>query len=99
MKKRLLSALLAISILCTASLLGVSAAAVDSEASETEETCTVTVLNENSRLPNDAIIYVPDGEIKAGFVFYPGGAVDYRDYGPLLTAIASQGNHRANARQ
>lgn len=35
--------------------------------------------------------YVPKDEIKAGFVFYPGGKVEYTAYAPLLEACADQG--------
>lgn len=35
--------------------------------------------------------YVPKGEIKAGFVFYPGGKVEYTSYAPLLQACADKG--------
>lgn len=35
--------------------------------------------------------YIPEGEIVAGFVFYPGGMVDYNSYEPLLKACAEQG--------
>ena len=35
--------------------------------------------------------YVPEGEIVAGLVFYPGGMVDFNSYEPLLRACADQG--------
>lgn len=38
-----------------------------------------------------AIIYKPTGEIKAGFVFYPGGKVEYDAYTPLLKECAANG--------
>lgn len=40
---------------------------------------------------NDMIIYAPEEEIKAGFVFYPGGKVDPRAYSPLMVACANNG--------
>jgi len=38
-----------------------------------------------------ATAYLPMGEIKAGFVFYPGGKVDCEAYAPLLMECASRG--------
>ncbi len=35
--------------------------------------------------------YVPTGDIKAGFVFYPGGKVEHTSYAPLLKSCAEQG--------
>jgi len=37
------------------------------------------------------IAYVPEGEIKAGFVFYPGAMVEPEAYEPLLRACAEKG--------
>ena len=37
------------------------------------------------------VAYVPEGEIKAGFVFYPGARVEYTSYAPLLKACAKEG--------
>ena len=42
-------------------------------------------------LEKDVIAYVPEGEIKAGFVFYPGAKVEYTAYAPLLKACAEKG--------
>jgi hypothetical protein len=38
----------------------------------------------------DAILFVPE-EIKAGFIFYPGGKVEYTAYAPLLHELAENG--------
>lgn len=38
-----------------------------------------------------ATVYVPTGDIKAGFMFYPGGKVDCDAYAPLLAECASKG--------
>ena len=38
-----------------------------------------------------ATAYVPTGEIKAGFLYYPGGKVDCDAYAPLLSECASEG--------
>lgn len=45
------------------------------------------VLDEDGSL----IAYVPEGEIKAGFVFYPGAMVEPEAYDPLLRACAEKG--------
>ena len=37
------------------------------------------------------ILFEPQEETKTGFIFYPGGRVDYRSYAPVLREIASQG--------
>ena len=37
------------------------------------------------------IAYVPEGDVKAGLVFYPGGKVEYTSYAPLLKSCAEQG--------
>ncbi len=46
---------------------------------------------ETKRLSSEITAYVPSGEIKAGFVFYPGGKVEVESYEPLLKACAEQG--------
>lgn len=52
----------------------------------------VETIDISTRYPTDAIIYKPVGfEPTVGVVFYAGNPVDYRDYGTLLTAIASAG--------
>lgn len=51
----------------------------------------VNIIDNNSKSTTDAIIYEPDCDYTIGFVFYPGGNVDYRDYTPLLKAIAAHG--------
>jgi pimeloyl-ACP methyl ester carboxylesterase len=45
---------------------------------------TVTYTDEN------AILFIPD-EIRAGFIFYPGGKVEYTAYAPLLHELAENG--------
>lgn len=42
-------------------------------------------------LEEGVVAYVPSGEIKAGFIFYPGGKVEYSAYAPLMKACAEQG--------
>jgi len=38
------------------------------------------------------LVFAPtNGEYQAGFIFYPGGRVDYRAYAPMAHAIAAQG--------
>lgn len=46
---------------------------------------------EAKQLDANTTAYVPQGEIKAGLVFYPGGRVEYTAYEPLLKACAEQG--------
>ncbi|MBO5715036.1 MAG: YitT family protein [Clostridia bacterium] len=46
---------------------------------------------EKEELDNGFTAYVPKGEIKAGFVFYPGAKVEYSAYAPLLQACADRG--------
>lgn len=42
-------------------------------------------------LANGVVAYVPQDEIKAGLVFYPGARVEYTSYEPLLNACAEEG--------
>ena len=37
------------------------------------------------------IAFKPEGEVKAGFIFYPGGKVEYTSYAPLMLELASDG--------
>ncbi len=46
---------------------------------------------EEVALDDGVIAYVPEGEIKAGFVFYPGAKVEFTSYAPLLKKCADQG--------
>lgn len=46
---------------------------------------------EKTELDNGFTAYAPKGEIKAGFVFYPGAKVEYKSYAPLLEACADKG--------
>ncbi len=41
-------------------------------------------------LKDDTIVYEPN-EYKAGFIFYPGGKVEYLAYEPLMQELASEG--------
>lgn len=89
MKKKILSF-----ALCFALLLSIiPALSVNGHADGSPEPVIydVNVIDNNTKSTTDAIIYEPDCDYDTGFVFYPGGDVDYRDYGPLLTAIAQQG--------
>ena len=45
---------------------------------------------EYKKLDDDTIIFEPDGT-KKGFIFYPGGKVEYTAYIPLMQACAEQG--------
>ena len=45
---------------------------------------------EYKKLDDDTIIFEPDGATK-GFIFYPGGKVEYTAYIPLMQACAEQG--------
>ena len=38
-----------------------------------------------------ALVAYPEGETIAGFIFYPGGKVEYDAYEPLMREIASHG--------
>lgn len=46
---------------------------------------------EETILDDGVIAYVPMGDIKAGFVFYPGAKVEYTAYAPLLKKCAENG--------
>ncbi len=46
---------------------------------------------ETKELEEGVTAYVPEGEVKAGFVFYPGARVEYTAYEPLLKACAEEG--------
>ena len=41
-------------------------------------------------LADHTLVYAPE-DAKTGFIFYPGGKVDYTAYAPLMEACASQG--------
>ncbi len=45
---------------------------------------------ERQVLEDDMIAYVP-GSTEVGFIFYPGGKVEYLSYEPLMKALASEG--------
>ncbi len=45
-----------------------------------------------SKIGKDTIIFSPIKEkVKAGFIFYPGGKVQYEAYAPMLQALSEQG--------
>ena len=46
---------------------------------------------ETKELASNMVAYVPTGEIKAGFVFYPGAKVEFNSYEPLLKTCAKEG--------
>ena len=89
MKRKLLSLSLCLALLLTI----MPELSVQGHAEDSAEPVVydVKVIDNNTKSTTDAIIYEPDCDYDTGFVFYPGGDVDYRDYGPLLTAIARQG--------
>lgn len=41
-------------------------------------------------LDDNTIVYAPE-DARAGFIFYPGGKVEYNAYEPLMKALASEG--------
>lgn len=45
---------------------------------------------EMQSMKDDTIVFAPD-EATAGFIFYPGGKVEYTAYIPLMKALASEG--------
>lgn len=45
---------------------------------------------EKEELDNGAVAYIPEEPI-AGFIFYPGGKVEYTAYAPLMEACAQRG--------
>lgn len=61
--------------------------AADTEAIAQFETTGTKVVE----LSDGSVAYEPTGEIKAGFVFYPGANVDNKAYEPLLRACAERG--------
>jgi hypothetical protein len=52
----------------------------------TEQHPSVTITNDH----NNRISFIPDTP-KAGFIFYPGGKVQYESYAPLMEALAENG--------
>lgn len=42
--------------------------------------------------------FIPQGEVKTGFIFYPGGKVDYKAYYPLMQTLADLGVFTAVAK-
>jgi uncharacterized membrane-anchored protein YitT (DUF2179 family) len=46
---------------------------------------------EEKEMDEGIIAYIPEGEIKAGLVFYPGGRVEFTSYAPLLKKCAEEG--------
>lgn len=78
--------------LCMMLAVSVGTMAFAASAKTTAKTYKVEVIDHNTRYPFDAVIYKPVGVTpKIGVVFYAGYPVDYRDYGPLLKKIASNG--------
>ena len=57
---------------------------------EAIEAFSLTNEMEYKKLDDDTIIFEPDGA-KKGFIFYPGGKVEYTAYIPLMQACAEQG--------
>ncbi|MBP3388991.1 MAG: alpha/beta hydrolase [Clostridia bacterium] len=43
------------------------------------------------QMPDDGILVYAPEEIRAGFIFYPGGKVEYTAYEPLMIACAQKG--------
>ena len=46
---------------------------------------------EKREIDKDTTAFVPEGEVKSGFIFYPGGKVEHTAYEPLLQACAEKG--------
>ena len=46
---------------------------------------------ETRELDSDIVAYIPEGGATTGFIFYPGGKVEYTAYAPLLKECAKQG--------
>jgi hypothetical protein len=42
-------------------------------------------------LENDTILFQPSEKAKVGFIFYPGGKVEYNAYEPVLAKLADEG--------
>ena len=57
-----------------------------------EEAAAALVSNENvaAMAENGRMIFAP-AEIEAGFIFYPGGKVEYTAYAPLMRELAQEG--------
>jgi len=78
LKRKLLAGLLAL-VFCLSLMVPASAAVG------------VKITTIQTKDPTDAVIYEPLSDYEVGFIFYPGGFVDYRDYDPLLKAVAHKG--------
>lgn len=52
------------------------------------ETCNVSCQADQKE---NYLIFLPKGEIKAGFIFYPGGKVEYTAYAHLMQRLAEKG--------
>ena len=92
MKKKIIKALIAVAVV-VAVMVGAMGiylgdcykAQIDAEAVfAPEKSITVTTLE------NGNILFMPQKPV-AGFVFYPGGKVEYTAYTPLMEACASKG--------
>lgn len=77
-------------------LVGVAFVAWASDKAVATETA-LTALNSDEQVfvsaENGWVIFHPAGDARpeTGFIFYPGGKVDYRAYAPVLKLIAAQG--------
>lgn len=92
MKKKSVALFLAVVMISLISLSTMAVAAEPNPSVSYPNAYPVEVIDNNTRYPTDAIIYRPlNCEPTIGLVFYAGNPVDYRDYGTLLTAIASAG--------
>lgn len=60
-----------------------------------ESDLAITYLQSNEKIDvyqgEGGYIFKPKEEIKAGFIFYPGGKVDYRAYSPFMHMLAENG--------
>lgn len=81
----ILSAILILVIICIAYLYNYYRADTDAiDAYALELTVDKQILEDNT------IVYIPEAA-EAGFIFYPGGKVEYTAYEPLMKTLASEG--------
>ena len=90
MKKRIISILTTIALVVTMlTTLIIPASALD-DSVQAPETASSYCLSNIIDL-KDSVVYGDPETATTGYIFYPGGNVSYKDYGPLLMAIAQKG--------